>query len=250
MRTPSFRATLASLFLFASVSFMSSVNAYEIYETGAFLNSSTLGGTSLQYLSSGADDFAGSGIDISFTNGLNSSSYGDLTWQFTNNTAGTLSDVSIFGFVDAEIVETFNTFFNEYGSYVSVTGAGSGDINPDSWEIDEPGFVFGDIYNNLMNGALDNTNAVPMGLEDDVSIALGFDLGYILVGQTWSMTLSISETDIGGLYHGDAAGAAGAYINGTASIVPVSSVPEPSPVVMLLLGMLGIGFARWQRFSS
>ena len=250
MRTPSFRATLASLFLLTSAPFTASVNAYEIYETGAFLNSSSLGGASLQYLSSGVDDFTGSGIDISFTNGLNSNNYGDLTWQFSNNTADTLSDVSLFGFVDAEIVETFNTFFNEYGRYISVTGAGSGDINADSWEIDEPGFVFGDIYNNLLGGALDNTNAVPMGLEDDVSIALGFDLGDILVGQTWSMTLSISETDIGGIYHGDADGAVGAYINGTATVSPVSTVPEPSAMVMLLLGMLGMSFARQQRFSS
>jgi hypothetical protein len=226
------------------------VSAYEIYETGAFLNSSSLGANSLQYISSGVNDFAGSGVDISFTDGLNSNSYGDLTWEFTNNTATTLSNVSLFGFVDAEIVETFNTFFNEYGSYVSVTGAGSGDINPDSWEIDEPGFVFGDIYNNLLSGALDNTNSVPMGLEDDVSIALGFDLGDILVGQTWSMTLSISETDIGGIYHGDADGATGAYINGAAVVSPVDSVPEPSSMVMMLLGMLGISFARWQRFSA
>jgi hypothetical protein len=247
LRTSSFKATLASLFLFTSIPLTASVSAYEIFESGAFVNSSTLGSSSLQYLTSGLNDFAGSGIDISFTNGLNSQNYGNLTWQFTNNTSITLSNVSLFGFVDAEIVETFNTFFNEYGSYISVTGSGSGDINPDSWEIDEPGYVFGDVYANMLNGALDNTNAVPLGLEDDVSLALGFELGDILVGQTWSMSLSISATDIGGLYHGDAPSGTGAYINGTAVVYPATSVPEPSSVMVLLLGLFGMTFARWQR---
>ncbi len=249
MRTSSFKATLVSLFLFTSIPLTASVSAYEIFESGAFVNSSTLGSSSLQYLTSGLNDFAGSGIDISFANGLDSQNYGDLTWQFSNNTSSILSNVSVFGFVDAEIVETFNNFSNEYGSYISVTGSGSGDINPDSWEIDEPGYLFGDIYNNLLSGALDNTNGVPMGLEDDVSIALGFELGDILVGQTWTMSLSISKTDIGGLYHGDADNGTGAFINGTAVVSSATSVPEPSSVVILLFGLLGMTLARSQRSS-
>ena len=37
----------------------------------------------------------------------------------------------------------------------------------------EPGFLFGDIYTNVINGTLDNTNGVPSALPDDVSFALG-----------------------------------------------------------------------------
>ncbi len=246
MRTTSIKAALTSLFLVISIPFITSVHAYQIYESGAFLNSSTLGATSLAYLDSGVDDFAGSGIDLTYTNGLDGSGYGSLTWEFANNTSSTLSDVSLFGYVDAEIVETFNTFFNEYGEYVGITGAGSGDINPDSWEIDEPGYVFGDIYDNLLSGSLDNTNAVPMGFEDDVSFALGFELGDILAGETWTMTLMISETDIGGLFHGDDASDEGAFVNGTVVVEPATTVPEPSVLLMFLLGTLGMALARRQ----
>jgi hypothetical protein len=240
---------IASLFVVISIPFASQANAYQLYESGAFLNSSTLGGTSLAYLDSGTNDFAGSGIDLSYSNGLNSSGYGNLTWELTNNTSSMLTGVSLFGYVDAEIVETLNSFTNEYGEYVGVTGSGSGDVNPDSWEIDEPGYVFGDIYNNLLSGSLDNTNAVPAGLEDDVSIALGFELGDILVGQTLRMTLMISDSDIGGLYHGDADGGEGAFINGTVVVDTATSVPEPSRVLIFLLGMLGMTFVRLQRSS-
>ena len=246
----SFRAYLASLFLVITIPFASSAHAYQIYETGAFLNSSTLGGTSLAYLDSGTNDFLGTGVGLTYSNGLDSNGYGILTWQFTNNTSMTLSDVSLFGFVDAEIVETSNIFFNEYGEYVDITGSGSGDINPDSWEIDEPGFVFGDIYDNLLSGSLDNTNAIPEGSEDDVSLALGFELGDILDGQTWTMTLNISDTDIGGLYHGDDASEAGAYVNGNVVVDPATTVSEPTSKLLLLLGILGISLVRHRRITD
>lgn len=41
-----------------------------------------------------------------------------------------------------------------------------------SWEIDEPGFVFRDIYDNFLLGTLDNAIGSP--LPDDVSMALGW----------------------------------------------------------------------------
>ena len=247
MRTTPYRDAFCSLFLLTSVAFVSPVSSYEIYESGAFLNSTTLGAHSLGYLDSGLDDFSGSGVDLSFVNSIDSSGYGDLTWQFTNNTSSILSDVSLFGYVDAEIDEPINSFFNEYGRYVSVVGTGSGDILPDSWEIDEPGFVFGDIYDNLYLGALDNTNGVPEGAEDDVSLALGFELGDILIGQTWTMTLSISDIDIGGLFHGDDGSDTFAYVNGTVVVDSVTPVPEPAGMLLFLVGILGLRFMRLQR---
>jgi hypothetical protein len=60
-------------------------------------------------------------------------------------------------FVDHEIDETANTFFNETGAPAGVLPAGL------SWEVDEPGFVTGDIYDNLTAGALDNGVGVSVG---------------------------------------------------------------------------------------
>jgi len=74
--------------------------------------------------------------------------------------------------LDHDIDVPINTYFNEYGEAVGTPMTGQ------SWEIDEPGYVFGDIYDHVQAGTLDNSNGVPVGLPDDVSMALGwaFDL--------------------------------------------------------------------------
>lgn len=71
-------------------------------------------------------------------------------------------------FVDHEIDESVNTFFNEFGA------SGNAPKSGQSWEIDEPGFSYGDIYANLSAGALDNANGVPSSAPDDVSMALAW----------------------------------------------------------------------------
>lgn len=109
------------------------------------------------------------------------------------NGLGTLSLVvtgvgahSALGFLDYEIDEAINTFFNEFGE-----AAGTPPANL-SWEIDEPGYTFGDIYDNFVAGTLDNTNAVPVGSEDDVSVALGW-LFSLAAGQSALVRFTISD---------------------------------------------------------
>jgi hypothetical protein len=80
------------------------------------------------------------------------------------------------GFVDPEIDQATNTFFNEYGQAVGSPSTGQ------SWEIDEPGYYFGDIWTNFSSGVLDNTNAVPDTSPEDVSMALGWNFS-LLAGE-------------------------------------------------------------------
>lgn len=218
--------------------------AYVIYDLGAFVHSSSLGDLSLSYLDGVQNDFPGSGVDMTFSNNLDADNLGQVIWRFTNNTGATLLDVSLFGYLDGEIDPDVNSSFNEYGQLISVDGTGADDVNPDSWEIDEPGFVFGNIYDNLFYGALDNSNAVGVGSEDDVSLALGFELGDIFAGETWELILNISEADIGGLFHGDADSGKGIYFNGEARIDRVISVDEPTPLALLFIGILGTVLVR------
>ncbi len=219
-------------------------HAYEIYDAGAFLHSPSVSTGPLGYLDGVFNDFDGSGIDITFTNTLNADGIGSLSWAFSNNTAATLSDVNLFGYLDGEIDPDLNSSFNEFGRLIAVAGSGSGDSAADSWEIDEPGFVFGDIYDNLFLGALDNSNAVPEGSEDDVAMALGFELGDILAGETWTMAINISLDNIGGLFHGDIDGGNGFYINGSVDINRAVPVNEPGSLALLLLGLAGVCLAR------
>jgi len=113
---------------------------------------------------------------------LNAEGLGTLTWSI--NTPGAHKFISFF---DHDIDIPINTWFNEYGVANGAPAAGQ------SWEIDEPGYVFGDIYTNLTAGALDNSNGVPVNARDDVSMALGWDF-LLNSGDTATITLILSRT--------------------------------------------------------
>ena len=94
---------------------------------------------------------------------FNPNGIGNFGWQFTNTTGAPLTNVRFIVFLDADIDRATNTFFNEYGEFVSLAlppGAPAGAIAATSWEIDEPGFLFGNIAPHVLTGTLDNTNGV------------------------------------------------------------------------------------------
>jgi len=222
-------------------SFSAKAGPIDIFEFSVFMNSTETGATSLQdtQIGIGPSNFT-PGLDIVFSNGLNADNVGTLNWTLTNNIGGDLTNVSLFGFLDAEIDEPINTFFNEYGTTADlILGGGSGDGLADSFEIDEPGFVFGDIYINLLMGVLDNTNAIQPALADDVSLALGFDIGTLLAGQSLTATFEISLIANGGLGHVDPNSGFQFWYNGFAErSTVVTPVPAPSTPSLMLLGGL------------
>ena len=184
----------------------------------------------------------------SFISALDTSDLGSYGWTFTNSSSAVWSGVSFLAFLDTDIDRDVNTFANEIGECVNLslpTGAPSGAIAATSWEIDEPGYLFGDIYANLNEGTLDNTNAVGLGRPDDVSMALGFYLGDLAPGETADITLFTSLNNIGGLRHEDPASGYAFYYNGYATVTgsPIdppgpAPVPEPSTIVLMTLGLL------------
>lgn len=100
--------------------------------------------------------------------------------------------ISGFGiYVDMEIDEPVNTFFNEFGAVVGAVPASV------SWEIDEPGFALppdyvGDIYSHLFS-SLDNTNGVPdTGPLNDVAMAMHWK--FTEADAVQKLTLIISTT--------------------------------------------------------
>ena len=118
-----------------------------IYQYSVFINSPDLGlssfeDTQIDLEFNASNNFATVGLDVTFTNSLNLDDIGNVSWQVVNNSGRDLTDVSFFGFLDADIDESINNFFNESGALVSITGAGASDTAADSWEIDEPGFCF------------------------------------------------------------------------------------------------------------
>lgn len=232
--------------LYAVVSCLSTsikADVIDIQQYSGFLYSDTLGSSSLEYTDIGyfQDEFSAAGLSASFQDNLDAENLGTVVWTFTNETGALLEDSWFFVFLDVEFDQLTNTFFNESGEVVSVTGSGAGDNLADSWEIDEPGYIFGDIFDHVLSGALDNSNAVPAGMEDDVSLALGFDLGDLVNGASVTGVFELSRLDIGGLAHTDADSLDTIYFNGTVDVV-VSSVPEPSIPLLLAAPLLFLYF--------
>jgi hypothetical protein len=142
-------------------------------------------------------------------------------------------------FVDHEIDEPINTFFNEFGFVTGAPAAGQ------SWEIDEPGFVFGDIYSNFTSGSLDNSTGT--ALSDDVSMALAWD--FILAsGEVGTMKFNLSDTLPGAgpsfrLSQTDPDSQVTIYFSSSLEIaeaLPVGVPESGSTTILLLLGFASL----------
>jgi hypothetical protein len=152
-------------------------------------------------------------------------------------------------FVDHEIDEAINTFFNEYGAPVNTPSL------IQTWEIDEPGFgpPFGDIYDhflasNAVVSALENANGVPSTTPNDVSMALGWNLD-LTAGQQAIVTFLLSASPPStGFYleHIDPDSDAAIYFSSSARINPTGVADGGATLPLLLAGLASLGFAARQ----
>ena len=122
------------------------------------------------------------------------------------------------------------------------------------------GYVFGDIYDNFESSALDNTNAIPEAIADDVSMAIAYD---ILLGldQVAVIDFYLSNTPINStfqLIHSDnesrvpgpneSSNPASIYFAANLAVQGDSPAPIPEPATIVLMGIGIISFIGGKKF--
>ena len=176
--------------------------------------------------------------------GVNLSGFDDITGLGAIGITMTGAGAHSFdAFFDHEIDEPINTFFNEIGA---TTGTA---LAVQSWEIDEPGDVNGDIFLNFENSALDNGIGTSVFVDtvfpDDVSMAMGWDFS-LASGDMALIELVLSEVAPASgffLSHSDPASNATIYLSSSLTVIPV-----PAAVWLFgsgLLGLIGIARRKW-----
>jgi hypothetical protein len=162
-----------------------------------------------------------------------------LIYDVANTSGAALAGITFVSFVDAEIDETLNTFFDEFAETQGALAAGQ------VFEVDEPGYLFGDIFANARAASLDGTNAVPAGAPEDVSMALAFVIPSLAPGQIARIEILLSEDGdaLGGFAIGqrdvDPRSTTVITYSGVASIVP-----EPGTAALLALGAAALALRR------
>ncbi len=226
--------TLGSLLLCVifATSLFCSAESIELAGWGINLNS-----TIYQTTGSLPGTVNASGFD--FSTGL-----GTITIYFNPGAAG---NYYLAGFLDHEIDQFVNGYWNELGDAVGAP------ISGQTWEIDEPTGLIGDIWANFNSGTLDNGNNLTT--PEDVSLALGW--AFPLTGDQHAvLTLHVGTTaPTSGFYltqwdpdsiTDDLPDPNRLYYSGNLS-VQGGTTPIPEPATLLLLGSGLLAAIGWNK---
>lgn len=165
---------------------------------------------------------------------------GELAITFSPGKAG---DYFVTGFFDHEMVESSNTFFNEYALEINAPASSQ------TWEVDEPVFA-GDIYDNVLAGQLDSKNSVPKNSLDDVSMAMGWNFS-LSGNETAIINFSLSEAEPAETFylsHIDKNSDDEIFFSSALTFTGTTPVPEAGTFILVGLGLITcLGFTNTRK---
>lgn len=151
--------------------------------------------------------------------------------------------VSVFWDLDIYEEAVGSGLFDDTGSAVGAAPAGL------SWEIDEPGYAFGNIFGNFTAQTLDNSD---LGFPEDISTALSWD--FVLAADQTAFLNFVATTVIpaGGFYLLHADPITGAQVAFYSSLdIQGGQPPIPEPGTLLLVGTGALaGIRRLRRRAA
>jgi hypothetical protein len=144
-------------------------------------------------------------------------------------------------FLDHEIDGSLNSFFNEYGEPMNTPLASQ------AWEIDEPGYTFGNLLQNFQSWRLDNRAAVTSDNVDDVAMAMSWRLSLEAEQKGEATFLLSDQPPNSGFYlqHHDPDSKRSIFFSSRLNIRSVHHVPELVPTLGLM--MFGVVSVVWFR---
>ncbi|MCW5964103.1 MAG: putative Ig domain-containing protein [Bryobacterales bacterium] len=196
--------------------------------------------------------------DSGYFENLDADGFGELGWHFTNTGAEAIAGFSFTVFLDPDLDPDDSVWFFEYAEFYGLAlhpAAPAGALAPVAWEIDEPGFLFGDIVSNASNAlgpVLDNTNAITADFVEDVSFAFTFNVGSLLPNQTAKATVQLLRAASGAaIGHIDTETGGDAYYHAYLTLSSneedpgtPGEIPEPSTWLLMSGGLLALLLAR------
>lgn len=115
-----------------------------------------------------------------------------------------------------------------------------------TWEIDEPGYypLYGDIYDNLLAGTLDNQVFDGADIADDVAMAMGWDFTLASDLEFAIVDFILSETAPTSGFYLVQHDPDSQYDLFFSSSLDIGAVPEPGTLLLLGSGFAGLVLLR------